>query len=364
MQAAVHPQQEARLDALRSYDILDTPRESSFDEIVALASALCEAPISVVNLIDASRQWFKAEVGLGVRETPIDTSICAHAILSTDFVEIPDTQADLRMADNPLCLGDHSLRFYAGVLLRTEKGLPLGTLCVLDYKPRRLSALQRQALSVLGRQVMTQLDLRLALRRQKLLVKEIDHRVKNSLAAVSAVVRLQGRHAVDGEQKKFLAAIESRVERVGMLHGVLYQSGTGNEADLATYLGRLRDHLERIMPENVEVHLSAEPVICGFTKAQGIGVIVSEFVLNAAKHAFPGGQPGRVVITLGRGGDATLVLRCADNGVGLAAGASGGKGLGQKLIEAAVLQVGGASHQETTKGFALTVNIPLSELWR
>ena len=117
MQADPHPRQDERLASLRAYRILDTPREADFDEIVQLASQLCETPISVVNLIDSDRQWFKAEVGLGVRETPIGTSICAHAILESEMVEISDTSIDTRLCDNPLVTGNPGLRFYAGVLL-------------------------------------------------------------------------------------------------------------------------------------------------------------------------------------------------------------------------------------------------------
>jgi GAF domain-containing protein len=105
MKAEHHPLEPARLAALRAYDILDTPRESDFDDIVMLASRICGTPISVINLIDETRQWFKAETGLGVRETPLDTSICAHVILEKDFVEISDTLADVRMAvsQTPVC---------------------------------------------------------------------------------------------------------------------------------------------------------------------------------------------------------------------------------------------------------------------
>ena len=116
MKAQYHPFEPARLAALRAYDVLDTPRESDFDDIVMLASRICEPPIAVINLIDETRQWFKAETGLGVRETPLDTSLCAHVILQEDFVEIPDTLADASMRDNPLCLADPGLRFYAGYL--------------------------------------------------------------------------------------------------------------------------------------------------------------------------------------------------------------------------------------------------------
>jgi GAF domain-containing protein len=96
---------EQRLAALRDYDILDTPREAEFDAVVKVVSAICETPISVINLIDAG-QWFKAEVGLGVREMPIDSSICAHAILQPGLFVVPDTTKDERFLDNPLVAGD------------------------------------------------------------------------------------------------------------------------------------------------------------------------------------------------------------------------------------------------------------------
>jgi PAS domain S-box-containing protein len=152
----------ARIAALHRYQVLDTPREAAFDEIAQLAAAICETPIGVVNLIDEGRQFFKAEVGLGVRETPIETSFCAHAILEDDFLIVPDATADARFACNPLVTGEANLRFYAGALLKTEEGLPIGTLCVLDTRAKTLTELQQQTLKVLARQVMTQLDLRLA----------------------------------------------------------------------------------------------------------------------------------------------------------------------------------------------------------
>lgn len=166
MEAGKHPREDERLRELRSFGILDTERESEFDEIVNLAAGICGTPISVVNMIDAHRQWFKAEVGLGVRETPLATSICSHVILEDDYVEIPDTLKDPRMADNPLCNSEPHLRFYAGALLKTPEGLPLGTLCVLDKKPRRLSDQQQTALKLLAKQAMTQLQFRRALTRE------------------------------------------------------------------------------------------------------------------------------------------------------------------------------------------------------
>jgi len=158
-----------RLAALRAYDILDTPREAAFDDIVNLVARVFDAPIAVVNLIDEGRQWFKAEVGLGVRETPLETSFCAHAILMQDRLVVPDATLDDRFACNPLVTGDPGLRFYAGQVLKSAEGLPIGTLCVLDtrVRPEGPTDLQMETLQVLAAQVMSQLDLRRALAGQK-----------------------------------------------------------------------------------------------------------------------------------------------------------------------------------------------------
>ncbi len=125
-----------RLEALARYEILDTPREPQFDDVARLAADIFEAPIAVVNLIAEGRQWFKAEVGIGADELPLDVSICAHAILQPGIFVVPDTTQDARFVRNPLVSGEPGLRFYAGALLETPEGLPLGTVCVLDTKPR------------------------------------------------------------------------------------------------------------------------------------------------------------------------------------------------------------------------------------
>ncbi len=157
----------ARLRALDRYRLLDTPREPDFDEIAEAAAELCEAPIAVVNLIGDGRQFFKAEVGLGVRETPLETSFCRQAILQEDFLYVPDARRDPRFEGNPLVAGEPGLRFYAGALLKTADGLPLGTVCVLDTRARTLSERQRRGLARLARQTMVQMELRRSLREQE-----------------------------------------------------------------------------------------------------------------------------------------------------------------------------------------------------
>ncbi|WAJ29474.1 GAF domain-containing protein [Antarcticirhabdus aurantiaca] len=155
--------EDERVAALDRYRILDTPPETEFDDIARIAADVCGTPIAVVNLVSRDRQFFKAEVGLGVRETPLDTSFCRHALLERDFLVVPDARKDPRLQHNPLVTGEAGLRFYAGALLKTEEGLPLGTVCVLDYEPRHLTERQLGTLRALARQAMSQMRLRLAL---------------------------------------------------------------------------------------------------------------------------------------------------------------------------------------------------------
>ncbi len=160
------PDREAeRLAALAAYGILDTPPEQAFDDIVLLARALCRAPVALVSLVDRDRQWFKARSGFEPCQTPLEQSVCSHALGQTDLLIIPDLTLDARTRANTLVTGEPFLRFYAGAPLVTPAGEVLGTLCVLDHVPRPdgLTKPEGEALSALSRQVVTQLELRLAL---------------------------------------------------------------------------------------------------------------------------------------------------------------------------------------------------------
>ncbi|RYG44826.1 GAF domain-containing protein, partial [bacterium] len=159
MLAPVRSDERQRLAALKSYDILDTPTEEDYDEIVQLASQICGTPMSTITLVDADRQWFKATVGMTKRETSLEESICAYTILNPfDMLEVPDTLADDRFVHNPGVEHTPHLRFYAGVPLTTSEGFPLGSFCVLDTVPRHLNDFQREALRILAKQVMMQLE--------------------------------------------------------------------------------------------------------------------------------------------------------------------------------------------------------------
>ena len=161
MQLAPLPENEAsRLAELQQYVILDTPPEAAFDDLTTLAAQICGTPIALVSLIDAHRQWFKAKVGIEAQETSRDIAFCAHAINGNDLFVVPDAARDARFADNPLVTADPHIRFYAGMPLVTPTGHAVGTLCVIDRKPRQLTADQMNALRMLGHQVVGRLELK------------------------------------------------------------------------------------------------------------------------------------------------------------------------------------------------------------
>ncbi len=160
MQSAEKPKNEIqRLEALRKYQILDTDLEKEYDDIVALAAQICETPISIIGFINGERQWYKAKIGLEDTEVHRDLTFCAHTILQDELFIVSDSTQDSRFADNPFVTTGMKVRFYAGKPLTTPDGFNIGTLCVVDSKPRTLSEHQKSALEILGRQVIAQMEL-------------------------------------------------------------------------------------------------------------------------------------------------------------------------------------------------------------
>jgi signal transduction histidine kinase len=210
-----------RLAALYELDILDSPAEQDFDDIVKLASNVCGSPMSLVSLLDADRQWFKARVGTDLTGTDRDISFCAHAVLGRDLLVVPDATKDARFADNPLVVQDGGIRFYAGAPLVTTDGYALGALCVIDREPRRLEIEQLQALRALARQVTSQIELR-----------------RHAIALASTTARLQElerrkddmTHLVGGDLRTPLRLMSAYLDKLG---------GTGyHDAELADLVGR------------------------------------------------------------------------------------------------------------------------------
>ncbi|MEH1967753.1 hybrid sensor histidine kinase/response regulator [Nostoc sp.] len=161
MKSFVCNNESARLEALRQYQILDTPPEQAFDELAFLAAQICNTPIALINLIDANRQWFKAKVGLDLQEMPRNNGFGSICIESGEVLIIPDTLSDERFTTNPLVISDEfSVRFYAGVPLLAPTGEAIGTLCIIDRVPHQISPQQVEALQSLSRVVVRQLEIR------------------------------------------------------------------------------------------------------------------------------------------------------------------------------------------------------------
>lgn len=161
MRCAATPKNEfERLQALASYHVLDTDPEAEFDELTQLVASICEVPFALISLVDCQRQWFKSKVGIDASESGRDVAFCAHAILQPDLFVVTDALEDERFFDNPFVTDGLKIRFYAGMPLVTEEGYALGTLCVIDQKPRQLTAVQEQTIKTLARQVVSQLELR------------------------------------------------------------------------------------------------------------------------------------------------------------------------------------------------------------
>ncbi len=187
--AAPSPSTEtARLVALNRYAILDSEPEQSFDDLVILAAHICKTPIAMLSLVDDHRQWFKSKLGVQVRETPRESSICVHAIQQEDLFIVPDTLQDPRFRENPLVTGEPHIRFYAGAPLINEDGFALGTLCVVDREPRQLDAEQKEAINALSRLALRQMELRMNL---QLLKDALNDRTREEHARELELKRLE-----------------------------------------------------------------------------------------------------------------------------------------------------------------------------
>jgi two-component sensor histidine kinase len=282
-----------RLATLCSYRILDTPPEPAFDDLVQLAARACQAPVALISLIDERRQWFKAEVGLGVRETPLDRSICLTATLQPGLTIVPDLTEDPRFARNPLVTGEPHLRFYAGAVLKTPDGVPLGALCVLDCMPRDLTEEQSSTLTVLARQVMSQLELRRAIaerdekletshqieQRQSLLVRELHHRVKNTLATVQALVGATGRST--GSFDEFYRSFSKRITSLAKTHNLLTEDYWQTAPLREIALNELKPFADSRVPRFV---LIGPPVELSADLAVPVGMALHELTANAVRY--------------------------------------------------------------------------------
>ena len=358
----VPPNEHERMAAVKRYHILDTPTDGAFDRVTAMAARRFGVPISIITIVDHDRIWFKSRYGVNVEQIGRDPGLCASAILRPDPHILPDASKDIRSLANPLVAGDFGLRFYAGVPLRTSDGYNLGTLCVIDKEPRPIDEAHIEDLKDLASMVMDQLEFRLsaikalvqadkALLQTKLLAREIDHRVMNSLQFVSALLRMQGKSS-DARAAEQLEMAANRVATVARVHRHFHLEEDTVNVTAISYLRRLCEDLSEILSVTIEV--DGEDGLLPTTAIQPVGLIINELVTNAAKHG-----AGKITVTYKCRDKQELVV--CDQGVGFPSGfdpATSIAGLGMRVVHVLATQLGGevkASVNPAGKGACFTV---------
>jgi signal transduction histidine kinase len=386
--AARHlPNEMARLRALRSYGILDTAVEPAFDDITRIARYVCQTPISLISLVDEGRQWFKSEVGLGIRQTPLEQSFCAHALLQHSFLEVPDTRRDSRFDCNPLVTGAPHLRFYAGALLRTPDGLPLGTVCVLDDKPRQLSSEQRDILAALARQVMSQMEFRRAL----LLSERLQHNISRLMAVaghdlkqplqvmVLAIDRIRSKLTDAKDRERLALAIDAGMRMAEELDRLaeasVLQTGLGAPEFKSFPVSDIFEsivHTWHLHAEAKGLRLVVLPCHAQIVSDPGmLRAIIGNLVGNAIKYT----ERGRVLVGC-RKRRSSLSIEVLDSGSGIPAEqlgaifdafhqinpASEGLGLGLSIVRRTAEALGHpiALKSDLARGSHFTVLVPLA----
>lgn len=327
------PDESARLKALDTLEILDSEFEKDYDELCQLAADVCETPIALISFVGQDRQWFKAAVGLSVRETHRDFSFCAHAIGDDQLFEIPDAAVDDRFADNPLVTGDPQIRFYAGKPLITSDGHALGTLCALDRVPRRLQPRQKRALETLAKQVVTQLELRKALVKLERLNDDksrflsiIAHDLRSPFSALMGLsdVLLESFETLSGaEVRKMLEGIHSSIRRTyqlseNLLEWALLEQGAlpfhpqrwELETLVASALEPFQESLEK---KQLGCHVEVAPGLTVWGDRPMLESAVRNLVSNAIKFSRPGGA----IAVRGASVSGAIRLTVADQGVGM-----------------------------------------------
>jgi signal transduction histidine kinase len=391
LQPAIPANENLRLNDLYRYQVLDTAEEEEFNEIVLLASRICQMPISLISLVDADRQWFKAKVGTNEEETPRNISFCGHVIGQRDIFVVPDATRDERFADNPLVTGDMGIQFYAGVPLVSENGHNLGALCVMDKTPNQLSEEQIQALKTLGKQVTKQLELRLRNQQlerlseaQRRIISVIAHDVRSPLTAISSMLQLLQGGTVDA------ALLPTLVKMAGQQLG-----GTLNLVDNMINWGKLQ--LEQASPNQLPTDLhevtSQAFADVAFQAGQkddrlvnqvppGIMIAMDEHTLrfilrNLLTNAIKFTDKGRITVQATAKGKQHCIT-VADTGIGMPAEISAhlfgtgaktsrngtrkeqGSGLGLILVHEFIENAGGqiTVHSREGEGTTFTIALP------
>jgi two-component sensor histidine kinase len=358
--------EEARLAALAAFDILDTSAEEGFDDIVHLAREICATPVALVSLVAADRQWFKAKIGFDACETPIEQSVCAHALGSTDLLIIPDLTLDPRTRENTLVTGEPRIRFYAGAPLIMSTGVIIGTLCVIDdvARPFGLTPAQAESLQRLARQVMAQISLRQALREQQkveqqrqLLNAELAHRLKNTLTMVQAMANQTLRGVTEQDA---VAAFKKRINVIAAAHDVLLR-----ESWAAADMGAVVRAALGIFDVSSRFDVSGPEITIGPRATLSVSMLIHELATNALKYGALSTEGGRVSVAWSlepTGHAVDIVLRWAETGGPPRAKEPTRRGFGSRLISTGLVGTGDCEIDYAAEGLQARFRASLDDM--
>jgi signal transduction histidine kinase len=381
----------SRLDALQRYRVLDTPPELAFDAIVRLAARICHTPISLISLIDETRQWFKARLGLDLSATIRESSFCAYAIGHEELI-VPDALQDERFRDNPLVIGEPYIRFYAGIPLISADGYALGALCVIDREPREgLTPHERQSLELLAREATLQLELRrtaLELADTKQEVESINVELQAFDAAVAHDLRAPLRIAKGfsdlvaeecggrGPIGRHVHRIQESCDRMyAIIDGLLRLSQASHvelnlqEVDLTQLIQEVASEIGNAFPSR-QVTLVVQPQMRLRADRALLRAVLVNLLTNAWK--FTAANPrARIEVGCERNGQADEYF-VRDNGTGFdpafppiparpfaKSRAEGGMGLGLTIVERVIKRHGGTIRATGVPGQGATFTFTL-----
>lgn len=401
MRSARLPVNESeRLAALARYDILDTAPEDVFDDITRLASYICETPIATMTLVDATRQWFKSRVGLDATETPREFAFCAHTILSTDTLVVPDARIDDRFADNPLVTSNPNIRFYAGVPLITPDGHALGALCAIDRVPRDLSDAQLDALQGLARLIVQSMEVRQSHRQLNALSKRLSrvnegkdrlfsmiaHDLRSPVGGVLGLLEMMAEEAKDMEPdqiQRYLTMLANSTRGTfdlleSLLQWSVHESGKLDFQPVALSLDEMVNQVfafTQMAAHHKSIALDALTSSGGMVTADRnmLRSVLQNLVANAIKFTPPGGH----VAVSYEPQEKWIAVSVKDSGTGMSAeglrnalerdelqstpGTTGevGTGLGLKFCRAFIERHGGKLSATSNLGAGTTFTFTL-----
>jgi signal transduction histidine kinase/CheY-like chemotaxis protein len=388
-----------RLRALLNYQILDTPNEIEFDMVTRLLLTICDTPVSLISFVDEKRLWFKSNIGFSVNEINRLKSFCECAVVQNELFEVMDASIDPRFKDHPLVKEDPYVRFYAGMPLRTPSGYNIGTLCVLDTKPRELTSLQKVALSTLAKQVIFNLELKLKTREMDKASKakeeffsNMNHEIRTPINAIAGFTDILLKTKVNEDQRNILKIIRSSTELLlAIVNDILdYSKIESGRLTLESDAFNLRDciyviyellkvkakakgiQFELILDENLPMYVKGDKT--------RLSQVLTNLIGNAIKFTNKGSVKFKVNLIRQSEEFKEIKFSVVDTGIGIApdkistifdrfvqADPSitrkyGGTGLGLSIAKCLVELQGGELKAESTLGrgskFYFSINFP------